>query len=306
MAARREPKRLSDSLSVSRHGSLWIGQFRCMASPCEVLVESEFETQAHELCTLAQQEAMRIEKKFSRYRDDNIVHRINNGRGLPLQVDAETARLLDFAQQCYNLSDGYFDITSGILRRVWQFTAGARIPRQGDIDKLLPLIGWEKIRWQSPELEIPEAMEIDFGGIGKEYAVDSVHTLLKHATDASFMVNFGGDCMASGPHADGSAWMTGIENPHRPGDASAVIQLKAGALATSGDVFKFIQQGGKRYGHILNPRTGWPNLNSPLSITIAAPTCTEAGILSTLAMLQGKDAEKFLDRQGFKYWCYRY
>jgi thiamine biosynthesis lipoprotein len=119
------------------------------------------------------------------------------------------------------------------------------------------------------------------------------------------MVNFGGDCTASGPHADGSAWMTGIENPHRPGDASAVIQLKAGALATSGDVFKFIQQGGKRYGHILNPRTGWPNPNSPLSVTIAAPTCTEAGILSTLAMLQGKDAEKFLDQQGFKYWCYR-
>ena len=91
-----------------------------MASPCEVLVESEFETQAHELCTLAQQEAMRIEQKFSRYRDDNIVHRINNGRGVTLQVDAETARLLDFAQHCYSLSDGYFDITSGILRRASQ------------------------------------------------------------------------------------------------------------------------------------------------------------------------------------------
>ena len=65
-----------------------------MASPCEVLVESEFETQAHELCTLAQQEAMRIEQKFSRYRDDNIVYRINDSRGLPLQVDEETARLL--------------------------------------------------------------------------------------------------------------------------------------------------------------------------------------------------------------------
>ncbi|MCG6889112.1 MAG: FAD:protein FMN transferase [Gammaproteobacteria bacterium] len=276
-----------------------------MASPCEVLVECESAALAGELCALAQQEAMRIEQKFSRYRDDNIVHRMNNGTGEPLPVDAETARLLDFAQHCYQLSDGYFDITSGILRRAWQFTSGARIPRQRDIDKLLPLIGWDKIRWQAPELEIPEGMEIDFGGIGKEYAVDSVHQLLKQATGVSFMVNFGGDCTASGPLADGSAWMTGIENPHRPGDASAVIQLKLGALATSGDVFKFIRQGGKRYGHILNPRTGWPNPNSPLSVTIAAPTCTEAGILSTLAMLQGKDAEKFLDRQGFKYWCYR-
>jgi FAD:protein FMN transferase len=276
-----------------------------MASPCEVLVECKSATQARELCTLAQQEAMRIEQKFSRYRDDNIVYRINNGDGKPLQVDAETARLLDFAQHCYQLSDGYFDITSGILRRAWQFTAAARIPRQREIDELLPRIGWDKIRWQAPVLEIPAGMEIDFGGIGKEYAVDSVHQQLKQATGASFMVNFGGDCTASGPLADGSAWLTGIENPHRPGDASAVIQLKRGALATSGDVFKFIRHGDKRYGHILNPRTGWPNPNSPLSVTIAAPTCTEAGILSTLAMLQGEDAETFLESQGFRYWCYR-
>ena len=62
--------------------------------------------------------------------------------------------------------------------------------------------------------------------------------------------------------------MTGIENPHRPGDASAIIQLKSGALATSGDVFKFILQDGKRYGHILNPNTGWPDTNSPLSVNI--------------------------------------
>jgi thiamine biosynthesis lipoprotein len=276
-----------------------------MASPCEVLIECEAESQARELITIAQQEAMRIEQKFSRYRDDNIVHRINNARGERLQVDAETTRLLDFAGHCYQLSDGCFDITSGILRRAWQFEPGARPPRQVDLDKLLPLIGWEKISWQSPDLEIPDGMEIDFGGIGKEYAVDSVHQLLKQATGASYMVNFGGDCIASGPLAQGKAWMTGIENPHCPGDASAVIQLKAGALATSGDVFRFIKQGNRRYGHIINPLTGWPNPNSPLSVTVAAPTCTEAGILSTLAMLKGKTAEIFLDQQGFKYWCYR-
>ncbi len=240
-----------------------------MASPCEVLVECEAETQALELITIAQQEAMRIEQKFSRYRDDNIVHRINNARGEQLQVDAETARLLDFAAHCYQLSDGRFDITSGILRRAWQFGPGTRPPRQRDLDALLPLIGWKKISWQSPDLEIPDGMEIDFGGIGKEYAVDSVHQLLKQETGASYMVNLGGDCIASGPLTEGKAWMTGIENPHHPGDASAVIQLKVGALATSGDVFKFIKQGNKRYGHIVNPLTGWPNPNSPLSVTVA-------------------------------------
>jgi thiamine biosynthesis lipoprotein len=296
---------MSESLTLSRRGALWIGRFRCMASPCEVLIECETQAEAQVLCDLAQREAQRIEHKFSRYRDDNIVHRINAGTGEPVRVDPETARLLDFAQHCYQLSDGYFDITSGILRRAWQFGPGASIPRQADIDSLLPQVGWQHIRWRDPELEVPAGMEIDFGGIGKEYAVDTVQQLLQHNCAASFLVNFGGDCSASGPLADGSAWMTGIENPRRPGDASAVIQLRQGALATSGDVFKYIQHGDKRYGHILNPRSGWPNPDSPLSVTVAAPTCTEAGILSTLAMLQGEDAEAFLDQQGCRYWCFR-
>ena len=275
-----------------------------MASPCEVLIECDRESPARKLIGIAQREAERIEQKFSRYRDDNIVHRINRS-GARVTVDDETARLLDFAQNCYDLSDGCFDITSGILRRAWKFDKGARIPQQQDIDPLLPHIGWEKVSWEKPNLTVPQGMEIDFGGIGKEYAVDSALRLLTHASNHSVMVNFGGDCSASGPMADGSPWMTGIEDPHRPGDATAVIQLKGGALATSGDVFKYIEQDGVRYGHILNPQTGWPNTESPLSVTVAAATCTEAGILSTLAMLQGRDAEVFLERQGVKFWCYR-
>lgn len=295
---------MANTLSINRRGKLWIGRFRCMASPCEVLLECKTKKQARELLELAQTEAQRIEQKFSRYRDDNIVHRINSGVGC-IEVDAETARLLDFAANCYDLSHGWLDITSGILRRAWQFVDGGRIPGQREIDRLLPRIGWQKVTWKNPHFTLPADMEIDFGGIGKEYAVDSTLRLLSQNTKDSFMVNYGGDCHARGPLADGSAWMTGIENPHRPGDASAVIQLKSGALATSGDVFKFIMQDGKRYGHILNPNTGWPNTDSPLSVTVAAATCTEAGILSTLAMLQGNDAEIFLDRQAVKYWCYR-
>jgi len=275
-----------------------------MASPCEILLECKNKAQARELAELGQQEALRIEQKFSRYRNDNIVHQINSGGGR-IEVDTETARLLDFANNCYDLSEGWFDVTSGILRRAWKYVDGARIPEQQEIDRLLPHIGWHKVTWKNPCLTVPQGMEIDFGGIGKEYAVDSTLRLLSRKTRDSFMLNYGGDCHASGPLADGSPWMTGIENPHRPGDATAVIKLKSGALATSGDVFKFILQDGKRYGHILNPDTGWPNTDSPLSVTVAAATCTEAGILSTLAMLQGKDAENFLERQAVKYWCYR-
>ncbi|MDH3536063.1 MAG: FAD:protein FMN transferase, partial [Gammaproteobacteria bacterium] len=103
-----------------------------MASPCEVLIECDRTTQARGLIAIAQQEAERIEHKFSRYRDDNIVHRINSG-GERIAVDEETARLLDFAQNCYDLSDGWFDITSGILRRAWRFGDGAQIPGKNAI-----------------------------------------------------------------------------------------------------------------------------------------------------------------------------
>ncbi len=275
-----------------------------MASPCEVLLECDAESLARELFEMARGEAERIEHKFSRYRDDNIVHRINSGAGA-IEVDDETARLLDFADHCYAMSDGWFDITSGILRRAWRFGPGERLPAQTEIDSLLPLIGWDKVSWNKPRLELPDGMEIDFGGIGKEYAVDSAAALLAAESDIGFLVNFGGDCSAPRPLADGSPWMTGIEDPRRPGDATAVLRLKKGALATSGDVFRFIEQGGRRYGHIMNPRSGWPNTESPLSVTVAAATCTEAGILSTLAMMQGRDAESFLENQGVRYWCYR-
>ena len=291
-------------VDIDRRGKLWIGRFDCMASPCEVLVESSRKSDAKALIELAKNEALRIEQKFSRYRDDNIVFRINHG-GERIEVDDETARLLDFAKNCYDLSDGWFDITCGILRRAWRYGEGAQIPRQQQIEALLPQIGWHKLSWEKPYLTVPRGMEIDFGGIGKEYAVDSASRLLAANSGNSFLINFGGDCHASGPQADGSPWMTGIEDPRRPGDATAIIQLARGALATSGDVFRFILHEGKRYGHILNPQTGWPNPESPLSVTVAAATCTEAGILSTLAMLQGRDAERFLKNQGVRYWCYR-
>lgn len=292
------------SFSLTRRGNLWAGQFRCMASPCEVLLDTPDSGIARALISQATAEAFRIEQKFSRYRDDNILHQINAG-GCDLEVDAETARLLDFADTCYRISDGLFDVTSGILRRAWRFAAASEIPTQSQIEILLPAIGWEKIRWDNPRLRVPVGMEIDFGGIGKEYAVDSVSSLLKRHSNLSFLVNFGGDCNASGPQKNGAPWITGIENPRKPGDASAIIKLRNGALATSGDVYRFLEKNGIRYGHIFNPKTGWPQPDSPLSVTVAAASCSEAGILSTLAMLQGKDAEKFLDNQNVKYWCYR-
>lgn len=283
-----------------RRDGYWQGSFEAMASPCELLLASESENEMAELTQLVAEEAWRIERKFSRYRDDNIVHRINTAGGRPVQVDEETANLLDFADTCWRVSDGLFDITSGVLRRAWRFDGSDHIPSHKQLRELRKLIGWQRIVWRKPVITLQKGMEIDFGGIGKEYAVDRCALLVAQRTHQGALVNFGGDLRATGPRTDGSPWQVGIEKV-RDSDALPVLSIKSGAIATSGDARRFVIRNGKRYGHILNPRTGYPVAKAPRSVTVLDDTCTQAGLLATLAMLQGADAEPFLARQSVRF-----
>ena len=146
-------------------------------------------------------------------------------------------------------------------------------------------------------------MEIDFGGIGKEYAVDRAAALVRDITDTPVLINFGGDLFATAPPAGQPHWLVGVESIG--GLQSAMIQLQRGALATSGDARRFLLKNGKRYPHVLNPRTGWPVLDAPRSVTVAANTCVEAGLLATLAMFHGREAEDFLAAQQVLHWIQR-
>ena len=145
-----------------------MARFQAMGSPCELLTEASSEPAARVLASLVASEAWRIEDKYSRYLKGNIVHRINSANGATVSVDPETTQLLDFANTLFMLSGGLFDITSGVLRRVWTFDGSDRIPDAKAVDKLLPLIGWGRVSWASPALTLLPGMEIDLGGIGKE------------------------------------------------------------------------------------------------------------------------------------------
>jgi len=290
-----------------------------MASPCQVLMDLEDKALAEKLVTLAQEETLRIQNKFSRYRDDNIIYQINNSNGTPVKVDAETASLLDYAHQCYELSEGSFDITSGVLREVWTFDGSDHLPSKQDIAKRLKLIGWLKVKWENPVITLPAAMEIDLGGIGKEYAVDRSamliqQMLLQQECAHSVLVNYGGDLCTTSARRNGQGWIVGVEDPGNIDKGHAQdklvhsheeFELIRGGIATSGDTRRYLLKDGIRYSHILDPRTGWPIRDAPHSITVVANTCTEAGILATMAMLHGKDAESFLEEQAVKYWCLR-
>jgi thiamine biosynthesis lipoprotein len=274
-----------------------------MASPCEVHVGGTDRATAERIVALAAGEAARIEAKFSRYRPGNVIDTINTAQGRTLTLDDETARLLDYAAQLFDLSDGKFDVTSGVLRRVWRFDGSDRVPAPAAVAALLPRVGWDKVHWRAPQITLPEGMEIDLGGIGKEYAVDRAAALVRQLS-THCLLNFGGDLLALGPQQDGQPWRVGIESLSG-GTAVRHIELSMGALATSGDARRFLLKDGKRYGHILDPTTGWPVAKAPRSITVAADTCTQAGMLATLALLQGKNAEGFLAAQGVQHWALR-
>jgi thiamine biosynthesis lipoprotein len=275
-----------------------------MASPCEVHVSGVAAATAAAVVERAAAEAARIEQKFSRYRAGNVIDAINSASGRAVVVDDETARLLDYAERLHELSDGKFDVTSGVLRRAWRFDGSDRLPKRETIEALLPNVGWHKVLWRAPELTLLPGMEIDLGGIGKEYAVDRVAALVRPLAE-SCLVNFGGDLLALGPQAGGAPWRVGVESVTAEATAAKYIELRIGALATSGDARRYLLKDGKRYGHVLDPTTGWPVVDAPRSVTVAAPTCTEAGMLATLALLQGGDAERFLAEQRAQFWALR-
>jgi thiamine biosynthesis lipoprotein len=275
-----------------------------MGSPCEVLLETASEREARAASELVASEAWRIEDKFSRYVPGNIVHRINSADGANTRVDDETARLLEFASTLHGLSGGKFDITSGVLREVWTFDGSDRIPDRAAVSDVLCRVGWGRVTWNTPDLALQPGMEIDLGGIGKEYAVDRCLGLLTGRIDIPALVNFGGDLAVSGPPAKRPAWKVAVEGP----EANAplhLVDLRQGAIATSGDARRYLEKDGIRYGHILDPESGWPIADAPRSITVAADTCTQAGMLSTLAMLRGGGAESFLDDQSVRFWSRR-
>jgi len=281
---------------------VWTGRFTAMAGPCELLVDGGDADEARALLARVADEAWRIERKFSRYRDDSVVHAIHAAGGAPVEVDDETAQLLDYAALCWEASRGRFDVTSGVLRRVWTFDGREAVPDAAAIQAVLKHVGWNQVTWQEGRITLPAGMEIDFGGLGKEYAVDRAAADLAAHTAHAFVVNFGGDLFASGARADGSAWRVGVDDPARTGAALlGRIDLTRGGLATSGDARRFVRWRGRRLGHVLDPRTGWPVEGAPAAVTVLASTCLEAGTLATFAILQGPGAREFLEAQDVEF-----
>jgi thiamine biosynthesis lipoprotein len=275
-------------------------RFRAMGSPCVLHLYAEPTERADEVAKLAIAEVERLEAKYSRYRDDSVTSRINRHAGRPdgVCVDSETAQLLDYAETAYRQSEGLFDITSGILRKAWNFKE-KKLPTEGQLRALLERVGWQRARWCAPRLVLPEAgMEVDFGGYVKEYAADRVAQLCRDEGIRHGLVDLGGDLCVVGPHPDNSPWRVGIRHPRDPERAMACVPIHYGAIASSGDYERFMIVDGARYAHVLDPRTGWP-VEGLSSVSVVAPHCLVAGTAATIAMLMGREAgPAWLDELG--------
>jgi thiamine biosynthesis lipoprotein len=275
--------------------------FHAMASACEVVLAAQDEGQAMALAQAAVAEVQRVEHKYSRYREGSIVSRINAAAGgSPLACDEETAQLLDYADTLYRSSDGLFDITSGVLRRAWNFNL-PRVPSLEELEQLRSLIGWSRVERRGEQVRLPEAgMEIDFGGFGKEYAADRAGAVLAAQGLRHGYVNLGGDMRILGPKPDGQPWMIGIQDPRIHGQVLATIPVTQGGLATSGDYERFFELDGQRYCHVLNPRTAMP-VTHWRTVSVLAPLAVVAGNCSTIAMLKQAQGLAFLDACGMDY-----
>ena len=264
-----------------------------MASPCRFLLQGE-PALLKDICQLAEQEVKRIEQKYSRYDPDSLLTLINNNAGIkPITIDPETSGLLNYVQQCFEQSDGLFDITSGILRQAWDFKSGL-LPSQKKIETLLPLINWAKVAWSADSVFLPaKGMELDFGGFGKEYAADKAAEVYQHHGIQHGLVDLGGDIRIIGDKIDKSGWAIGIRDPQQPDQAIKTLLLHQGAMTTSGNYERYMDINGRRYCHILNPKTGWP-INQWASVSIMASQCLVAGSIATMAMLLEQNSTSWL------------
>jgi thiamine biosynthesis lipoprotein len=277
--------------------------FRAMAAQNELQLAATDEPSARAAADRAIADVQRIEAKYSRYRDDSVTAAINRAAGgAPVGVDAETAALLQYADRCHALSEGRFDITSGVLRRVWDFKRQPpQVPDAAALAQARALIAWREVEWSADAVRLPrDGMEIDFGGIGKEYAADRAATICAEAGIRHGLVDLAGDVRVLGCQEDGSPWRVGIRHPRRAGQVLAFVELTDGAVATSGDYERYFERDGRRYCHILDPRSGMP-VTAWRSVSVVAPLCVVAGSCSTIAMLLGRKAEAFLRAQGVEY-----
>ena len=269
-----------------------------MGTSYSVRIVAPADASAVSLVLLQQRVATRLEdleNVFSTYRPDSEVSRFNAHPGQEwFGVSPEFLDVLEQAVTVSQLTDGAFDATIGPLVELWGFGAGEaprRIPDREVLDRLLSDAGFEylQLRESPPAVRRTRpSVQLDFSAIAKGYAVDRIWELLSEAGLAAYLVDVGGEVRTHGRRADGRDWSIGVENPDGSGVAEAV-PLQNAAIATSGDYRNFFEYEGRRYSHVLDPRSGWPVSHELTAVSVISTTTVMADALATALLVLGPE-----------------
>jgi thiamine biosynthesis lipoprotein len=238
-------------------------------------------------------EISRVEDLTSFHKSSGLAD-VNKGAGDgPFKPDAELLALIARGIQIASDTSGAFDPTVGPLCKLWQFSAGdPRRPTRPEIAEALSHVGWSRVRMDAAAgtITLPDrSMALDLGGIAKGYALDRAAAILKKRGIQRALVNAGGDILVLGKREVGRPWRIGVQHPRATGSMAAVAGLKDCVVVTSGDYERCFFNDGKRYHHILDPRTGYP-AEGLQSVTIIAADGVTADALATAVFVLGPDA----------------
>jgi thiamine biosynthesis lipoprotein len=285
--------------SSAAQDSLYIESRPAMGTSVEIFLYAETRSRAAELFEAAFQEISRVEEALSTYRSTSEISRINAGAAQgPVVTDPEVFGLVSTALEYSRRTGGAFDVTVGPLVKAWGFFRGdGQYPSTDVLSEARAKVGWRHVAVDSAQRSIrflTPGLELDMGGIGKGFALDCAARILRRNGAGRALLSAGqSSYVAIGAPPDTPGWPINIPSPADPKRALSTIQLRDQSLSTSGSSQQYFEMNGRRYSHIIDPRTGEP-VTGMAQVTVIAPTATDSDALSTALFVEGHDRAAML------------
>jgi FAD:protein FMN transferase len=282
--------RVTQSARTTVENGLHQLEFQAMSTACRINCHGVPVAVIREFQRDAVNWTAQFEARYSRFIPDSLIGRINAAAGEHwVEIDPETDRLFNLCQELFFFTRGSFDPTALPLIKLWNWKQRPPvIPDDQAIQVARALVGWNKIQRRAGGIFLPQhGMALDLGGIGKEYAVDCVMNMALQRGITNVLVDFGQDVRVHGHAPDKKFWWIGLDDATCPGKCWTGVAVTDPGVATSGDYLRNFTSNGRRYGHIIDPRTGYPAYNDCRAVSVIAPSCTIAGLLSTSVCILG-------------------
>ena len=284
-------ERTRTSARLNFQNDLYEASFKALGTNCSVKYKSTSSKESNNFFSFILNWIVDFESRYSRYLDSSLIGLINSNAGIsPVELNKDDERLFTICDEMHFFTRGIFDPTALPLIKLWNWNSKSPvIPNKTSIDIAKKNVNWKNVVRKPGSIFLPDkGMEIDLGGIGKEYAIDQlVQMAVTQHGIKDLMIDFGQDVFALGSPSGKPAWHIGLDDAYSPGSCWAGVAINNHSVASSGDYIRSFVLDGIRYSHIIDIRSGYPVGNGSRSVTVISPSCVMAGILSTTAFILG-------------------